>query len=99
MNKSIEAEPERRDLKLFLANLLVREEKYDQAIQIYKGLLARQPNSADFLLRLAETYRRKGDLNMAIDTFRRCSQASPSDPTPLLQTGIVDGGHRPARAG
>jgi len=89
MNKAIDAEPERRDLKLFLANLLVRDEKYDQAIQTYQALLAKDPRSADLLLCLAETYRRKGDLNLAIDTFRRCSQAAPSDTTPLLQLGLL----------
>ena len=89
MNKAIDAEPDRRDLKLFLANLLVRDEKYDQAIQIFQALLVKEPKSADLLLRLAESYRRKGDLNAAIDTFRRCSQAAPSDPTPLLQLGLL----------
>jgi tetratricopeptide (TPR) repeat protein len=84
MQKSIAAEPERRDLKLFLANLYVRAERYDEAIQLFRGLLSVNPKSADLLLRLAETYRRKGDLNAAIDTFRQCSQAAPSDPTPLL---------------
>jgi tetratricopeptide (TPR) repeat protein len=89
MNKAIEAEPDRRDLQLFLANLLVRDEQYDKAIQIFQTLLTKEPRSADLLLRLAESYRRKGDLNSAIDAFRRCSQAAPSDPTPLLQLGLL----------
>jgi tetratricopeptide (TPR) repeat protein len=89
LNKAIQAEPDRRDLKLFLANLLVRAEKYDEAIQLYQDLLKTSPGSPDILLRLAETYRRKGDLNAAIDTFRRCSLAAPNDPTPLLQLGLL----------
>lgn len=89
MNQAVQAEPERRDLKLFLANLLVRDEKYDQAIQLYQMLLANDPKSADLLLRLAETYRRKGDLTLAMDAFRRCSLAAPNDPTPLLQLGLL----------
>ncbi|MBV8846245.1 MAG: tetratricopeptide repeat protein, partial [Bryobacterales bacterium] len=89
MHKATGAEPDRRDLKLFLANLLVRDEKYDEAIQLFHELLNKEPRSADLLLRLAEAYRRKGDLNAAIDTFRRCSQAAPSDPTPLLQLGLL----------
>jgi tetratricopeptide (TPR) repeat protein len=88
MNRAID-EPDRRDHRLFLANLLVRDEKYDQAIQIFQALLVKEPTSADLLLRLAESYRRKGDLNAAIDAFRRCSQAAPSDPAPLLQLGLL----------
>ncbi|MGH9558549.1 MAG: tetratricopeptide repeat protein, partial [Bryobacteraceae bacterium] len=82
-------EPQRRDLKIFVANLDVRAEKYDEAIAIYQGLLKQQPNSADLLFRLAETQRRKGDLNTAMDTFRRCSQAAPGDTSCLMQLGLL----------
>ena len=41
------------------------------------------------MLRLAETERRKGDINAAIDTFRRASQAAPTDARPLLQLGLL----------
>jgi Flp pilus assembly protein TadD len=38
---------------------------------------------------MAETERRKGDLNGAIDTFRRCSQAAPADTMCLTQLGLI----------
>jgi Flp pilus assembly protein TadD len=48
---------------------------------------------------LAETYRRKGDTNLAIDFFRRSSQAAPNNPEPLLQLGILmDGNGRADQA-
>jgi tetratricopeptide (TPR) repeat protein len=89
---SVDHEPQRRDLKLALANLYVRAERYDEAIQIFQSLLDQQPKSADLLFRLAETERRKGELNVAIDSFRRCSQAAPTDVRCLLQLGkLMDG--------
>jgi tetratricopeptide (TPR) repeat protein len=89
MEKSLQGEPDRPDLKLALANLYVRAERYDEAIAQYQSLLAKDPKSAQLLFRLGETHRRKGDLNMAIDTFRRCSQVSPSDTACLLQLGLL----------
>ncbi len=89
MNTAIQAEPERRDLKLFVADLDVRAEQYDTAIQIFQGLLDKDPRNADLLWRIAEVYRRKGDLNTAIDKFRASSQAAPNDPKPLLQLALL----------
>jgi len=89
MQKAIAAEPERRDYKLALANLYVRSTHYEEAVQIYQTLLAKEPTSADLLLKLGETERRKGDLNLAIDSFRRCSQVALSDTTCLLQLGLL----------
>ena len=41
------------------------------------------------LFRLAETYRRKGDINLAADTFRKSSQAAPNSTLPLMQLGLI----------
>ncbi|MBV9442460.1 MAG: tetratricopeptide repeat protein, partial [Acidobacteriaceae bacterium] len=46
------------------------------------------PKSPDLLTRLAETYRRKGDANTAIDTFRRCTEVAPNNTGCLLQTAL-----------
>jgi tetratricopeptide (TPR) repeat protein len=89
MNKAITAEPDRRDLKLFMANLDVVGERYDQAIQILQGLLEKDPKDPNLLFRLAEAYRRKGDNNLAADTFRRASQAAPNNPQPLLALALI----------
>jgi len=89
MSKAAAAEPDRRDLKLFLANLDVTGEKYDDAIQIYQGLLDKDPKEAGLLYRQGETYRRKGDLNVAIEKFRLSSQAAPNDPRPLVELALI----------
>jgi tetratricopeptide (TPR) repeat protein len=89
MQTAVQAEPDRRDLQLAYADLLRQTEKYDEAIAIYKELVAKDPKSAALLYRLGETYRRKGDLNAAIDTFRKGSQVEPNDPTNLMQLGLL----------
>ncbi len=82
--KAIAAEPERRDLKMFLANQLKRAEHYKEAIAIYQTLLDKEPRNADLLYKLAETQRLIGDVNPSMENFRKCSQAAPSDTTCLI---------------
>jgi len=82
-------EPDRRDWKLFLANLYVRDMRYDDGIKIYTDLLKGDPKSGDLLARLGETQRRKGDVNTAIETFRRAAEASPTDTRPLLELALL----------
>lgn len=89
MQRAVAADPERRDLRIALGNLYVRNEQYDEAIEFYQKVLDEEPKDAAMLFRLAETYRRKGDLNTAIDLFRRSSQAAPNDTNPLLQLGLL----------
>jgi tetratricopeptide (TPR) repeat protein len=98
-NKAVSAEPERSEVRLVLANLQVRDKQYDPAIQNFQILLNKQSASADLLYRLGETYRLKGDLNSALDAFRRSSQAAPSDTAALLQMGmLMDGAGHPDQA-
>ena len=89
MEESVSKEPDRRDFRLALANMYVRDQRFDAAIGLLQELLKTDPKSADLLLRLAESQRRKGDINTAVETFRRASQAAPSDPRALLQLGLL----------
>jgi tetratricopeptide (TPR) repeat protein len=89
MEESVAREPQRQDYRLALANMYVRDQRYDAAIDLLQNLLKADPKSADLLLRLAETERRKGDINTAVETFRRASQAAPADTRPLLQLGLL----------
>ncbi len=87
--KAVEREPERRDLKLFLANDYKRAERYDDAIKLYQVLLDKEPKNADLLFKSAETLRLKGDLNASMENFRKCSQAAPADTTCLTLLAMV----------
>ena len=51
--KAVDTEPQRRDLRIFLANLDMRAEKLRRrASSIYQSLLAKDPKSADLLYRI-----------------------------------------------
>ena len=89
MEQSVEHEPQRADLRVALGNLYLRAERYDDAIRTFQALVDKNPKSADLLFRVAESQRRKGDLNASIESFRRCSQASTSDTQCLLQLGLL----------
>jgi len=89
VDKSLQTEPDRRDLKLTRANLLVRAQRYDEGIALFQTLIQKEPNAADLLFRLAETYRLKGDLNMALEYFRKSSAAAPNDTLSLLQISLL----------
>jgi tetratricopeptide (TPR) repeat protein len=87
--KAVQREPERRDLKLFVANLYKRAERYDDAIALYQKLLDKEPKNPDLLFKAAETLRLKGDLNASMENFRKCSQAAPNDTTCLMLLAMV----------
>ena len=89
LDKVIAADPTRRDMLLARANFYVRAERYDEAIGTFSDLLKKDPGSADLLYRLAEAYRRKGDINLAADSFRKASQAAPTNTLPLKQLGAI----------
>jgi Flp pilus assembly protein TadD len=99
MSGAVNAEPNRADLKVALGNLNVRGEHYEEAIKLYNTVLSKDPKNADVLFKLAETQRRNGDLNAAIESFRKSGQASPNDPRPLVELGmLLDGTGRREQA-
>ena len=90
LQDAVAREPERRDLRTGAGELVCARPALRRcAIKLLQQLLKTDPKSADLLLRLAETQRRKGDVNAAIETFRRASQAAPADSRPLLQLGLL----------
>jgi tetratricopeptide (TPR) repeat protein len=89
LDKAIAAEPNRQDLMIARANLYVRSQRYDEAIATYKDLVGKQTNPGTMFYQLGETYKRKGDINLAADAFRKSSQANPNWTAPLVQLGLI----------
>ena len=99
MAQASEQEPERKDLRMALGNLLVRAERYDEGLEVFLGLLEREPNDATLLFRVAETYRRKGDLTAAVEYLRKATVVAPEDLNPHLQLALLlDGTGRTSEA-
>jgi Flp pilus assembly protein TadD len=89
MQAESDKNPGRRDLREALANLLVRDEMYEEAIAVLADLLKQEPTSAGLLFKLGEAYRRIGDLNAAMENFRRAMVADPTNALPGLQLALL----------
>jgi beta-lactamase regulating signal transducer with metallopeptidase domain/tetratricopeptide (TPR) repeat protein len=88
MQTEAERHPARIDYQLPLANFLVRATRYDSAIAIFQSVVQDDPSSGN-LFRMAETYRRMGDLTRAMETFQRAIVADPKNAEALLQVALI----------
>lgn len=85
--------PGRMDLILQLANTSVRAGRYDEAIGYFQKVLdSRDKNDkyrGDILLRIGETYRRKGDLANAIVNLQKAREVLPENVVILSTLALV----------
>ncbi|HTS62598.1 MAG TPA: tetratricopeptide repeat protein [Candidatus Acidoferrales bacterium] len=94
--------PNRLDLLLAVGNTAVRAGKYDYAIETFNKVLAgldKTPEAAkargDLYLRIGETYRRKGDLNNAVQALQKSRETLPDNIAVLSTLALVlDGAGR-----
>jgi tetratricopeptide (TPR) repeat protein len=90
--------PNRLDLLLALGNLSVRAGKYDFAIQTFNKILSQMDKDGkpgDIYVRLGETYRRKGDVNSAIQALQKARETLPDNVLVLSTLALVlDGAQR-----
>ncbi|HEY1493607.1 MAG TPA: tetratricopeptide repeat protein, partial [Candidatus Solibacter sp.] len=87
-----EKAPNRMDLLASLGNTAVRAGKYDFAIQTFNRVLAQTDKGkaqGDIYLRLGETYRRKGDLNGAIQALQKARETLPDNVIVLSTLALV----------
>ncbi len=89
LTAQVEKSPDRRDLRLALANACVLAGKYDMAADMFGKMIAKEPDSADLHVRLAETYRRMGNVPMAIENFRRAKQLQPNSPDAAVWLALL----------
>ncbi len=85
--------PNRLDFRLALGNTAVRAGKYDMGIQEFQQVLnALDKNSqqrGDLLLRIGETYRRKGDLANAVAALQKAREILPENVVVLSTLALV----------
>jgi tetratricopeptide (TPR) repeat protein len=89
VEKALARDPGKKQLQVLRANLLVRSNRLDEAIGVYQTMSSAEPKNADLWVRLGQSYRLKGDLNAALEAFKRASQAAPGDTNALLQIGLL----------
>jgi tetratricopeptide (TPR) repeat protein len=95
--------PNRTDLLLALGNTAVRAGKFDFAVQTYQKMIpALEKNSkqlGDAYLRIGETYRRKNDLNSAVQALQKARETLPQNIIVLSTLALtLDGAGRRGEA-
>jgi tetratricopeptide (TPR) repeat protein len=93
--------PARADLHLALANIAVRSGKYDLAAAEYQKALPAAEGSAagDIYLRLAETLRRKGDVDSSLAAAAKARELMPRNPVAAATLAMMlDGAGRKKEA-
>ncbi len=71
--------PNKRNLRLAMANVDVRSERYEGAVEEYKKLIEESPQAVELWLRLGETYRRWKHWDEALATFDKAKQLAPNE--------------------
>jgi tetratricopeptide (TPR) repeat protein len=94
LSAQLQKNPERREVRLALANTFVLARKYEAAMGIYgamlsEGLARKEPESADLHLKMAETARRMGNTPLAIEHFRRVQQLQPKSADAAVWLAIL----------
>lgn len=89
LDEEIKTNPERHELRLFLANTAVRAKRYEMAISNYKYLLEKFPKRDDVYVRLGETYRRAGNPQLALECYHKAREINPNDPTAHVQIALL----------
>jgi tetratricopeptide (TPR) repeat protein len=89
LSAELKKSPDRRELRLALANTSVLAGKFEAAAGIFSAMLSKEPESADLHLRLAETSRLMGNVNVAVEQFRRVQQLQPKNPDAAVWLALL----------
>jgi tetratricopeptide (TPR) repeat protein len=90
LRAELQKSPDRVDYRAALANILVRDKQFDAAIQEFQQIAAKNPKSSEIYLKLGVTYQYKGDINAAIENFRKAkSLAASNDAVPATRLALV----------
>src|SRR5262249_45836072 len=76
-------------LQVAWGNLAARSGKYDDAISAYRKVLQQDPKNFELHMRIAETARQKGDMQLAIDEWKKASESKPNSVDPLLSRALA----------
>jgi tetratricopeptide (TPR) repeat protein len=90
LRTELQKNPDRVDYRAALANILVRDKQFDAAIHEFQQIATKNPKSSDIYLKMGVTYQLKGDVNAAIDSYRKArSLAAPNDALPATRLALM----------
>lgn len=79
LDQELKQHPDSRPLRMMLASVAAGESKFDVALEQYRWLAAREPQSAQAYLAIGDLYGREGDSAQAIANYQRASTLAPRD--------------------
>lgn len=77
------------EYRMALGELLLNEERYDDAAQIYEDILLIKPTNKKSLVQLGRVLRQQGKMAEASKRFLRAAVLDPSDTEALFELGIL----------
>ena len=77
LTEAIEKEPDNTTYLLFLANILVQQEKINEAVQLYEKILIHDPDNEPVNTRLGILYSHLGEYDIAEQIFRDLLARNP----------------------
>jgi tetratricopeptide (TPR) repeat protein len=80
--RSLDLEPDNTDAQHALANALLQDEQFDEALKIFNQLVAADPTDAQAQVQIAEIQRRQGHYDDALATLEK-AKGQVQDPTEL----------------
>jgi len=81
--------PEQAEVHLMLGRLQKKKGQLDQAVAHLSDAISYDPTLIDAYIELGKTYQERNDLEQAINTYQKGSQADGSDPRPYFFTGMA----------
>ena len=76
-------------IKLALANISVRSQKFDQAIGQYRQLIAENPKSASLYVKLGDTLFVTNKFDEAGDAFAKALELAPNEIGPMIRLAMT----------
>ena len=81
--------PEQAEVHLMLGRLQKKKGQLDQAVAHLSDAISYDPTLIDAYIELGKTYQERNDLEQAINTYQKGTQADGSDPRPYYFTGMA----------
>ncbi|MFN0102012.1 MAG: tetratricopeptide repeat protein [Bryobacteraceae bacterium] len=89
LDEAIGKYPKAPVLQVAWGNIAVRAGRIDDGVAMFRKVLATDPNNFDVHMRIAESFRQKGDLPQAIDTWKKAGELMPNHILPTLNRAMA----------
>jgi len=87
--KAADMDPSEMSHQRGLAQTLLTEEKYSEALKVYQKLSDLMPDDFDVYLRIAQIYRELNQLDKAEENLLKARQYSPGNPEVMYNEGML----------